>query len=226
MPIEQRNVKCNDCGHIWLSGAMPKNLKCKKCGFKDIIDPYIEPVHTCGECDGFGSEECKDRITDEVACSEFAPKTETREVGTELKCSDCHIYGTECDNTNPADPVCGNFTPKLAAEIVDEQPETATDATKKVLEDAVDELKAVKGEVELADPDLDAAKKDLEAAKATEEDAINKVKEAEAVVKSKEPPPCKRCNGDGFWHSPKTGLRAKTSGTPLVDTSKLCPDCK
>ena len=37
---------------------------------------------------------------------------------------------------------------------------------------------------------------------------------------------CPRCNGDGIWHSPKTGVRAKTSSEPLVDSSMVCPDCQ
>lgn len=36
---------------------------------------------------------------------------------------------------------------------------------------------------------------------------------------------CKRCNGDGIWHSTKTGVRAKTSSEPLVDPDRPCPDC-
>jgi len=37
---------------------------------------------------------------------------------------------------------------------------------------------------------------------------------------------CRRCGGDGFWHSTKTGVRAETSAEPLVDTSRKCPICK
>jgi hypothetical protein len=118
---------------------------------------------------------------------------ETEEVDTDLKCSDCHIYGTECDNTNPADPACDNFTPAPPVQV---------------------------------DTELEEAEKDLEAAKATEEDAASKVKDAEDIVKSKTPPPCPRCNGDGFWHSLKTGYRAKTSSEPLIDTARVCPKCK
>jgi hypothetical protein len=36
---------------------------------------------------------------------------------------------------------------------------------------------------------------------------------------------CKRCGGDKFWHSTKTGVRALTSSEPLVDLAKNCPDC-
>jgi len=37
---------------------------------------------------------------------------------------------------------------------------------------------------------------------------------------------CPRCGGDGFWHSTKTGYRAKTSSEPLIDKSRKCPECK
>jgi len=39
-------------------------------------------------------------------------------------------------------------------------------------------------------------------------------------------PVCPRCGGDGFWHSTKTGYRAKTSSEPLIDKSRKCPECK
>ncbi len=39
----ERKVKCNQCGHIWMSQAMPVNLKCKKCGFAAVQDNYVEP---------------------------------------------------------------------------------------------------------------------------------------------------------------------------------------
>ena len=39
------------------------------------------------------------------------------------------------------------------------------------------------------------------------------------------PKVCSRCNGDGIYHSNKTGIRAKTSTEPLVDPSRPCPDC-
>lgn len=29
---EKREVKCNGCGHSWLSGAKSENLRCRKCG--------------------------------------------------------------------------------------------------------------------------------------------------------------------------------------------------
>lgn len=32
---EKREVQCNGCGHIWSSGAKPKNLRCRKCGSKE-----------------------------------------------------------------------------------------------------------------------------------------------------------------------------------------------
>ena len=37
---------------------------------------------------------------------------------------------------------------------------------------------------------------------------------------------CSRCEGDGIWHSPKTGVRAVTSAEPLIDASRKCPKCK
>lgn len=37
---------------------------------------------------------------------------------------------------------------------------------------------------------------------------------------------CPRCKGDGTWHSNATGVRAKTVSGPLVDASRLCPECK
>lgn len=121
------------------------------------------------------------------------PEIETEEVDTELKCSDCHIYGTECDNTNPADPACDNFAPELPTE-----PET----------------------------ELEAAQKEAAEAQEAAEEAIRVAEAAKKVAKSKEPPPCPRCNGDGFWHSLKTGYRAKTASEPLIDESKVCPSCK
>jgi len=45
-------------------------------------------------------------------------------------------------------------------------------------------------------------------------------------AKTKEEQPCRRCKGDGFWHSPKTGVRAETSTEPLIDKSRKCPKCK
>jgi len=49
-------------------------------------------------------------------------------------------------------------------------------------------------------------------------------KKKTAVIK-KEPVVCPRCNGDGFWHSPKTGYRAKTASELLVDETRKCPKC-
>ncbi len=43
-------------------------------------------------------------------------------------------------------------------------------------------------------------------------------KEQEKVI-------CSRCKGDGFWHSTRTGVRAKTSPEPLVDEGRVCPKC-
>jgi hypothetical protein len=74
--------------------------------------------------------------------------------------------------------------------------------------------------------ELEAAKQAAEEAQEVAEEAIRKADEAKAVAKSKEPPPCPRCGGDGFWHSPKTGYRAKTATEPLIDTSKPCPLCR
>ena len=37
---------------------------------------------------------------------------------------------------------------------------------------------------------------------------------------------CSHCNGDGIWHSSATGVRAKTSSEPPVDSSRVCPKCK
>ena len=36
---------------------------------------------------------------------------------------------------------------------------------------------------------------------------------------------CPRCKGDGFWHSTKTGYRAKTTSEPLIDKKRKCPEC-
>ncbi len=40
---DKREVKCNGCGHVWSSGAKPKNLKCRTCKSKDIQDNYVNP---------------------------------------------------------------------------------------------------------------------------------------------------------------------------------------
>ena len=37
---------------------------------------------------------------------------------------------------------------------------------------------------------------------------------------------CPRCNGDGVWHTSATGVRLERITGPLVDTSKVCPECK
>jgi hypothetical protein len=37
---------------------------------------------------------------------------------------------------------------------------------------------------------------------------------------------CRRCKGDGVFHSNRTGIRAKTAAKPLADPSKVCPQCK
>ena len=39
---------------------------------------------------------------------------------------------------------------------------------------------------------------------------------------------CPRCNGDGFWHTPKTGVRLATACADevLVDKERKCPKCK
>lgn len=52
---------------------------------------------------------------------------------------------------------------------------------------------------------------------------------AEAEEPESEPTgPCSRCNGDGFWHTTKTGARLATMADNefKVDKSKACPDCK
>ena len=79
--------------------------------------------------------------------------------------------------------------------------------------------------VEPPGADFEEATKEADEAQAEADKAILKAEEAKAVAKSKEPPPCPRCNGDGFWHSLKTGYRAKTSSTPLLDESRACPEC-
>jgi len=74
--------------------------------------------------------------------------------------------------------------------------------------------------------DLEEAQKASAAAQLEAEEAIKKAEDAKAVAKSKEPPPCSRCGGDGQWHSLKTGQRAKTSVEPLHDPERTCPECK
>lgn len=73
--------------------------------------------------------------------------------------------------------------------------------------------------------ELKAAQKEAEKAQIEADEAIRKAEEKAADVVDKTPPPCTRCNGDGFWHSLKTGYRAKTSSEPLIDTSRTCPEC-
>jgi hypothetical protein len=170
-----RDVKCDDCGFVWSSQAMAKNLKCKKCRSESITDNYIDPTCLNGqELPGIERETCDDT---------------------------CEFFDNDICSLMP-ERKCNQSTTTPTVEEIDTALEEADD------------------------PDLDEAKKDLEAAKATEEDAASKVKDAEALVKSKTPPPCVRCNGDGFWHSPKTGYRAKTASEPLIDTDRTCPLCK
>lgn len=47
----------------------------------------------------------------------------------------------------------------------------------------------------------------------------------DAITEVQENDVCKRCGGDGFWRSTKTGVRAKTSAEPLVDKKRPCPEC-
>jgi len=74
--------------------------------------------------------------------------------------------------------------------------------------------------------DFAKAKKAAEEAEKIASDAIDKANRAAAIAESKRPPACWRCGGDGFWHSTKTGYRAKTSSEPLIDVSRVCPVCK
>ena len=53
--------------------------------------------------------------------------------------------------------------------------------------------------------------------------ACTKIIDAAAI--EAEPQQCGRCNGDGIWHSTKTGYRAKTAAEPLVDPTRKCPAC-
>jgi hypothetical protein len=73
--------------------------------------------------------------------------------------------------------------------------------------------------------ELEAATKEAEEAQVAADEAIKLAEEKAADVIDKTPPPCSRCNGDGMWHSPKTGYRAKTSTEPLIDTARACPEC-
>jgi len=75
------------------------------------------------------------------------------------------------------------------------------------------------------DLEFEAAKKAAEEAEKIASDAIDKANRAAEIAESKRPPACKRCGGDGFWHSTKTGYRAKTSSEPLIDVSRVCPEC-
>jgi len=39
------------------------------------------------------------------------------------------------------------------------------------------------------------------------------------------PVTCHRCKGDGVWHSPRTGYRARTATEPLIDRNRKCSVC-
>ena len=58
-------------------------------------------------------------------------------------------------------------------------------------------------------------------------EALEVAKEAAETVKmvAKEVV-CPRCDGDGFWHSTATGVRAGTMSGPLVDETASCPRCE
>ena len=47
-------------------------------------------------------------------------------------------------------------------------------------------------------------------------------------VKAKAKPICTHCNGDGVFHTPKTGYRLSTmaDNEVKVDESRSCPVCK
>ncbi len=51
------------------------------------------------------------------------------------------------------------------------------------------------------------------------------VKEQEEPTVSKKVT-CPRCDGDGIWHSSRSGVRALRSPEPLIDPKRRCPKCK
>lgn len=53
----------------------------------------------------------------------------------------------------------------------------------------------------------------------------NLTQRKEIIKEKKEKIVCPRCNGDRIWHSSATGVRAKTSSEPLVDSNRQCPKC-
>jgi hypothetical protein len=81
------------------------------------------------------------------------------------------------------------------------------------------------GRTEQVEGDLELAKKEAAEAQAAADKANKLADEKAADVIDKTPPPCFRCNGDGLWHSPKTGYRARTSVEPLIDKARVCPEC-
>lgn len=73
--------------------------------------------------------------------------------------------------------------------------------------------------------EFEAAEIEAEEAQIAADEAIKVAEDKAKVAESKKPAPCWRCDGDGEWHSTKTGVRAKTSSEPLHDTSRVCPEC-
>jgi hypothetical protein len=76
-----------------------------------------------------------------------------------------------------------------------------------------------------AETELEAANKEAAEAQLAADEAVKVAEDKAKVAESKKPAPCWRCNGDGEWHSTKTGVRAKTSSEPLHDASRVCPEC-
>ena len=46
MKLDKRTVKCEDCGNVWGSMALPKNLKCKKCKSTNISEKGLEVANS------------------------------------------------------------------------------------------------------------------------------------------------------------------------------------
>ena len=61
-----------------------------------------------------------------------------------------------------------------------------------------------------------------------EQSSANKIDEVKEPEKSLVPKKitCRRCDGDGIFHSSRTGIRAETTYEPMTDPSRDCPKCK
>lgn len=121
----------------------------------------------------------------------------------------------------------GWVNPEADAVVVDSE-EVLVEVETKITSNLIVEEKRTNGRLDVPEEEteLDKANKEAEEAQKIAEEAIKEAEEKAAVAESKKPAPCFRCNGDGTWHSLKTGYRAKTSTEPLHDASRVCPECK